>query len=337
MHPLLLGPNQPPERFYLGGEKIARFRGLEGAEPRTPEDWIASVTTLFGEETLGLTRLPDREWLATAIARDPLAWLGPEHAGRFGDDPLLLVKLLDAGQRLPVHSHPGGDFARRHLGRPHGKAEAWLILEGGPIHLGFRDDLDRPTLDQWVRDQDVDSMLAALNEVQVSPGDTVFVPAGVPHAIGAGVFIIELQEPEDLSVLMEWTGFTADGATLGHLGLGFDLALSSVDRGATDTEPLIRRQAMAAPGSMLVPMADPFFRAEFVRVGIETGEGTGGGTVLEPGYSVLVVTDGDGTLAGSGQEAIPLRAGATVLVPHAAGSLTLTGRMDVVRCLPPAA
>ncbi|MEO3870040.1 class I mannose-6-phosphate isomerase [Nonomuraea sp. B12E4] len=329
MHPLLLGPNQPPERFYLGGDKISRFRGLESAGPRTPEDWIASVTTLFGEETLGLTRLPDREWLATAIARDPLAWLGPRHAGRFGDDPLLLVKLLDAGQRLPVHSHPGGDFARRHLGRPHGKAEAWLILEGGPIHLGFRAGLDRPTLDQWVGDQDVGTMLAALNTVEVSPGDTVFVPAGVPHAIGAGVFVIELQEPEDLSVLMEWTGFAVDGPALGHLGLGFDLALSSVDRTARDVEPLIRRGAMTVPGSVLAPEADPFFRAELVRVA--------GEAVLEPGYSVLVVTSGDGTLAGAGQDPLPLHAGATVLVPHAAGPLTLIGHMDLVRCLPPAA
>ncbi|MFG1707796.1 class I mannose-6-phosphate isomerase [Nonomuraea sp. M3C6] len=329
MHPLVLGPNQPPERFYLGGEKIARFRGREAADPRTPEDWIGSVTTVFGAETLGLTRLPGREWLRDAVARDPVAWLGPEHVGRFGDDPLLLVKLLDAGQRLPVHSHPGTAFARRHLGRAHGKAEAWLILEGGTIHLGFESDLDRTTLDQWVRDQDVDSMLAAMNEVEVGPGDTIFVPAGVPHAIGAGVFLIELQEPEDLSVLMEWTGFAVDGPAEGHLGLGFDLALSCVDRTATGADGLVRRRAMAAPGSVLVHEADPFFRAELVRVD--------GHEVVEPGYGVLVVTGGEGSLAGSGQAPIPMHRGTTVLVPHAAGALSLTGRLDLVRCLPPSA
>ncbi|WP_231560250.1 hypothetical protein [Microbacterium hominis] len=39
-----------------------------------------------------------------------------------------LVKLLDAGQRLPVHAHPDDAFAAAHLGRAHGKAEAWYIL-----------------------------------------------------------------------------------------------------------------------------------------------------------------------------------------------------------------
>ena len=54
----------------------------------------------------------------------------------FGADPRLLVKLLDAGQRLPVHAHPHASFAAVHLGTAHGKAGAWYIVEGGEIYLG---------------------------------------------------------------------------------------------------------------------------------------------------------------------------------------------------------
>ena len=57
----------------------------------------------------------------------------------------------------------------------------------------------------------------------------VLVPAGRLHAIGEGVLLLELQEPEDLSILLEWGGFALDGERDGHLGLGFDLALSAVD------------------------------------------------------------------------------------------------------------
>ena len=39
----------------------------------------------------------------------------------------------------------------------------------------------------------------------------VLVPAGVLHAIGEGVLLVELQEPEDLSILLEWRGFELDG------------------------------------------------------------------------------------------------------------------------------
>ena len=64
----------------------------------------------------------------------------------------------------------------------------------------------------------------------LSPGDRVLVPAGMPHAIGRGILLVELQEPTDFSVLLEWEGFAIDGRAEGHLGLGFDVALGCVDR-----------------------------------------------------------------------------------------------------------
>src|SRR5664279_4318424 len=147
--PVILPANQPPDRFYQGGDKITAFRGQATAvetavtsekTPREtaiagclhiPEDWVASVTCLAGDTRLGLTVLPDGRTLADAIESDPHAWLGPDHVAAFGSDTKLLVKLLDAGQRLPVHAHPGTTFAHDHLGRTHGKAEAWYILQGG--------------------------------------------------------------------------------------------------------------------------------------------------------------------------------------------------------------
>src|SRR5262249_32445380 len=87
-----------------------------------------------------------------------------------------------------------------------------------------------------------------LNEVRVDDGDCVFVPAGLPHAIGEGIFLVELQEPTDLSILMEWTGFAIDGERDGHLGLGFEVALQSARRTAVNGDELaaLRRRASAA-------------------------------------------------------------------------------------------
>ena len=125
-----------------------------------------------------------------AIQADPEAYLGAEHVARFGADPALLVKLLDAGQRLPVHFHPGRAFAREALGSRYGKTEAWFIVEaerGAAVHVALQARRRaRPRCASGCATQDSGAMLDALHELVVAPGDVVFVPAGTPHAIGAG-------------------------------------------------------------------------------------------------------------------------------------------------------
>ena len=63
-------------------------------------------------------------------------------------------------------------------------------------------------------------MLAVTNRVPVEAGDSLLCPAGTPHAIGAGILLVELQEPTDWSILLQWRGFPLgpDDATLGSTG-----------------------------------------------------------------------------------------------------------------------
>src|SRR3954452_21345472 len=171
--------------FYAGGERIAALRGTEPAD-HPPEEWIGAANTTF-DGTRGPSRLPDGRLVRDALEADPEGFLGPDHAARFGSDPALLVKLLDAGQRLPVHFHPGREFAARELGLAHGKTEAWLILEGRPDAggwVGFKREIALATVREWMQAQASDEMLAAMHELPVTAGDTIFVPAGTPHAIG---------------------------------------------------------------------------------------------------------------------------------------------------------
>jgi mannose-6-phosphate isomerase len=319
-----LPSNRPPERFYRGGARISAFRNEPAAAEFEPEDWIGSTTTIFGEEQLGLTRLADGTLLRDAVTQDPGFWLGAEHVARWGSDVRLLVKLLDAGQRLPVHAHPDDAFAARHLGHRHGKAEAWYILQGGTVHLGLTRDVSDAELASLVEAQDVDVLLGLLHEVDVSPGDVVWVPPGVLHAIGAGVLLLELQQPEDLSILLEWRDFALDGAADGHLGLGFDVALTAVQRTAVAREALPGLVRTAPPtGSVFPPDADAFFRLE--RVPVE------GHVTLDPGFAVLVVSEGSIQLAG---QSAPR--GSTWLIPAGAGDIVLDGGGEVLVARPPA-
>lgn len=319
----MLPPNQL-HRFYSGGARIDALRGAPAGEDGRPEDWIGSTATSWGEESEGLSRLADGTVLREAIRADPDGYLGPDHVERWGPEPALLVKLLDAGQRLPVHFHPGRRFAGEHLGSRFGKTEAWIILEAeadAAVYIGPREPLDPATVATWVDSQDADEMLAALVRRPVTAGDTVLVPAGTLHAIGAGIMLLELQEPTDLSVLVEWRAFGVQ-AGAEHLELGWDTALGATDREPADLGAL----TATGDGGLLPAAAEPYFRAERV----------GAGDELAPSFAVLLVVGGEGALCTSLGDELELRRGTTALVPFDAGATTMTGDVEAIRCLPPA-
>ncbi|MBK1786052.1 class I mannose-6-phosphate isomerase [Prauserella cavernicola] len=330
-------PANQPAQFYRGGEAIAALRGAAGSQEFGPEDWVGSTTTLFGKDSEGLSRLPDGRLLREAVTTDPQGWLGAAHVAKFRDSTALLVKLLDAGQRLPVHFHPSDSFAGEHFDSHFGKTEAWIVAgtsgDDPTVYAGFRESQDLATIDEWVREQDSPSMLGALNSIRVRPGDTVHIPAGLPHAIGAGVFVVELQQPTDFSLTMEWRDFL-DSPDKGHLGIGFDTALRALDTSGWDDERLgtiVRNTGddRSSTVDLLAPGASPFFRADTLRPG-------GGALALDPSFAVLVVLDGSGELR-TGQGSVPIAKGDTLVVPHGAGELELTGEATVIRCRPPAA
>jgi mannose-6-phosphate isomerase len=343
--PVRLGPNQPT-RPYRGGAGIARFRGTTASPGSyTPEDFIASTTEVFTGGGVGLSTLPDGRGLRDAVLADPLGFLGPEHVQAFGPTAGVLVKMLDTGERLFVHFHPDRAFAHQHLGLAHGKNEAWLITDvvtdpadesSGYVYLGWAQDVDLETVRTWMSNQDKAAMLGALNKVPAKPGDTFFVPAGVAHAIGGGVTMVEVQEPVDLSILLEWDGFDIDGPGTGSLGLGFDVALSALERHAwtaaqVDHAKSARAGTASAELVQLLPAeADPYFRAERIEL---KGDDGNSAAVLDAGFAVLVVLHGHGRVE-FGEQSESVAAGDTLLIPYSAGPVRVVGALTALRCRP---
>jgi mannose-6-phosphate isomerase len=322
LRPLALGPNQI-RRFYRGGRRIAEFRGLPPWGDDAPEDWVASTTTVHGEEELGRSRVDEGVRLLDLFAADSEAFFEPEHLAAYGPEPAMLIKLLDAGERLPLHLHPDRDFAAAHLGSASGKTEAWVILEAEPAaaaHVGFAREVGADELAELVAAQELTRFTEIMNRLPVDAGDSIYVPAGLPHVIGSGIFLLELQESSDLSLLLEWEGVMSEEQA--YLGLPRDLALAAVIRSAVDLSPLSARR-----GQVLFPAeSDRFFRAELVS----------GGDRLDRAFSVLVVTEGEGELRAEGEEPLRLARGSTVLVPFGAGAVELAGSVRAIRCRPPA-
>ena len=327
--PIRLPSNRPADRFYLGGDRIAQFRGEPSQGPRTPEDWVGSTTSVRDAGPVGQTTLPDGSSLVEQVQRAPEQWLGADHLAAFGIDTKLLVKLLDAGQRLPVHAHPSVGFASTHLGSSHGKAEAWYVLEPGEVYLGLREDHSLAEVLELVNRQATEDLLDAMHRVPVQVHQTVFVPPGLLHSIGEGILLVEVQEPEDLSILLEWKGFELDGAADGHLGLGFETALQAVEtRARTPLEVGALLGSGSTDGEVLAAGSEAFFRLERLSAASRPERA--------PSFAVVVVIDGSVDLATASGAQVRAEAGSTLLVPYAAGALRLDGQGTVVIARPPA-
>jgi len=181
----------PPTRTPWGGTKIrGRYKaalGLEPGEAVVGESWEISVEPSFPSRTAD-----DGLRLADLVAADPVAWLGEGDAARYGQTPLL-VKLLDAADPLSVQVHPADGDPALAAGES-GKPEAWIVLEaeeGAGLHLGFVEGVDREAVERCIA---AGGRLDELMQfVPVAPGDAFVIAAGTPHAIGAGVTLVEPQ------------------------------------------------------------------------------------------------------------------------------------------------
>jgi mannose-6-phosphate isomerase len=260
---------------------------------------------------------------------DPQHWLGSDHVKKYGSSTEILVKLLDPDQRLPVHYHPDRKFASDKLDLAHGKTEAWIILDapiGAKVGVGFNRKMSKAEVAELVSKHDSQGLLDSLMFLEVSAGDVVFVPAGVPHAIEAGIFVLELQEPTDLSILLEWDGFAVDGDKDGHLDLGYEVALD-----ALRLEPLSDQEISQIITSfdkekntsqrIFNSIADDFFRADYL---------SGDNAVVDAGFGILLVLEGSGKLEFSDSRTLQVEAGDAVVIANAAGSFTVNGATGII-------
>lgn len=340
--PIPLAPNRIA-RFYRGGLMLDRFRGADApADDDRPEDWVGSATRTWsppGTDAPPIGPSPvvvdGRSTTIAELLRDePEALVGRPLIERVGPTLGVLVKLLDAGERLPVHCHPSREHAAAHLGSRFGKTEAWIVLEtrgGGPasVWAGFREPVTPERLRDWIERQDSATLLDAVVEHSIHAGEVLLIPAGVPHAIGAGVFLLELQEPTDFSVVAELRGFPIDPADA-SLRIGWDRAVGLFETDAT-ADP---HQVPAAAGRdvvrLLGPTADPYFRAYRQRL---DGQGA---IPFDEAFAIGVVVDGHGRVDGA-STSLELARGTTFALPAASvAHATLRGTgLQVVWCLGP--
>jgi mannose-6-phosphate isomerase len=202
-------PDRPrasaPAVHPLRPEPMASVRPWAGARLGPAADsvgelWLAGpdsmVETGAGRETLDQLAARSREVL---VGTRGMALLG----ARFP----LLVKLIDAAEWLSLQVHPDDALARELYGPDAvGKAEAWLVVaadDGAEFVTGPSADLGPDELRARIAAGSLGRDGCAVGPAV--PGDTLLLRTGTMHAIGAGCFIYEIEQPSDITFRMsDW-------------------------------------------------------------------------------------------------------------------------------------
>lgn len=207
MRPLLLDPVLVPKPW--GGRRLAELGADLPPEGTWGEAWVVAdldpAATVQPDPASRVRGGPDAgRALADLLGDDHqhAALLGPvaDHDGRFP----LLVKLLDAREHLSVQVHPPASLVDRYPGARL-KTESWVVVATEPdavLFLGLADDATPERVRAALGTPD---LVPLLRRVPARPGDVVHVPAGMVHALGAGVVVAEVQTPSDTTWrLYDW-------------------------------------------------------------------------------------------------------------------------------------
>jgi mannose-6-phosphate isomerase len=144
-----------------------------------------------------------------------LALIGRRNAWAQDRDKFpLLVKLLDAQERLSVQVHPPDEYALAHEGNELGKTEMWVVLHAKPgarLIAGLRRGVGP---DEFRRAIERGQAADFLHSFPVRVGDFVCVPSGTVHAILEGIIIAEIQQNSNTTYrVFDWNRAAAPGSS----------------------------------------------------------------------------------------------------------------------------
>lgn len=187
MYPLLLKPSI--KDYLWGGTKLKTDFGFETDKDIAAEAWLLSahkdgMNIVLNGEHKGKTLNEVLEiWGKTSLGKN---------AEKFSYFPIL-IKLIDAKQKLSVQVHPDDKYALSVEGE-YGKTEMWYVVDcedGAELVYGFKENISKEEFEKRIKDN---TLTDVCNSVPVHKGDVFFIDAGTLHAIGEGILIAEVQQ-----------------------------------------------------------------------------------------------------------------------------------------------
>lgn len=312
----------PVYKDYLWGGRNLEKLGRILPEGRVAESWEVSthpdgVSVIANGEFAGMT-LPE------LLAKYGEQIIGTKLPLEFVAQFPILIKLIDANQKLSVQVHPDDGYARNHEGG-YGKNEIWYIISANPgaeIIYDLVSGTSRETLNEAVRENRIGS---CLKTIPVAAGDVFNIPAGMVHALGAGIVVAEIQQSSNLTYRLYDYGRT--DAQGNKRPLHIEKALGVIDYDSAGQAKKIRGIIKDnTPGLVKKELiANRYFEVDIFELDGEAHETTGGERFFS--YTFL---EGAGWFIYQGGS-LQFKTAESILIPAALGEYRIEGKAKFLK------
>ena len=247
--------------------------------------------------------------------------VGDKVYDKFGHEFPVLVKLIDAKERLSVQVHPNNELAAsRHSA--YGKSELWYVIdssEDGVLYIGFKKGV---TKDKYLAALESGNIEELLNRVKVTKGDIYYIPAGTVHSIGAGVMIAEIQQTSDITYrIFDWNRKSSEGEPR---SLHTELALGAINFDFTEVKNLRIDNPTANT-------ATPIDTNDYFKTSIMDIDGV---MDLDYGsrdsFTILLCLEGSGEIEYDTDALDTINKGELILIPSELEEMNLSGKMRLI-------
>jgi mannose-6-phosphate isomerase len=184
------------KEIIWGGAAICPFKGIIPAQDGIGESWeLSHVDNNYSVVNNGLLKGKNLDELIRTCGKQ---LIGGKVLKQFGNTFPLLIKFIDAKEKLSVQVHPDDALAKKRH-NSFGKTEMWYVIhatEGASLYSGFSRQIDAG---EYVMRVENDTLTEVLQRYEVKEGDVFFLPAGRVHAIGSGCFVAEIQQTSNIT------------------------------------------------------------------------------------------------------------------------------------------
>ena len=342
--PLLLSP--AGKDYIWGGRRLKDDFGKDIDLTPLAETWecsthpdgisIAAVDPTFGTADVDGQAISAEDSVGQKSAI-PLTDLVQQHPEILGTHPQktedgglpILVKFIDAADKLSVQVHPSDEYAKAHENGSLGKTEMWYVIDAAPgaqLVYGFSEDMSGEKLERALASGTIEKYL---QYVPVQRGDVFFIQPGTVHAIGAGILLAEIQESSNLTYrLYDYDRLGKDGKPR---ELHVAKALDVVNRRAS-TEP---RQPLRVlryqPGYASEFLCRcKYFQVERVLLNTSRIRPMAPYRTGSTSFEVLLCIDGCGTIFRN-DGSFPFFKGDCIFVPANSTEMCIHGQAEMLR------